>query len=486
MEDSMSENEIRPEMFSCDMCGTETEYQDEIYHTDAEGELCSSCYEEYFFHCESCNEETHCNDMCEIEGANCCQVCFDNESMSCYGCDERFWDDNLSYNEQNDCSYCESCYDEHDHSSHYEWNVFSNSYVKTNVDFVHPKRHRYHLINGHFVSLADYDNDGLDSFDFIPSHRCQGVEIEFNEPWDHSRIDIRDKLHHDITKAQRRENDPSEVPTSVRIDSDGSITDEDNRYGHEIVMSPRRGDILVNDLRTVCDTVKKEYRGYVSHRCGYHLHIDSRDFDWYHFLMLVGMTKLIEPHIYAFLPSSRRTSHWCKPISQGWNTINWIDGRDAFVDWYYDYTCFSTSKYNDKRYHGLNLHSHFQANQGVELRYHSGTLNPTKMMHWSIFWSQIMDKCYDLATDAYAVSTLIDRDGSVSRPRDWMQKQVFKSITDPLSHIEFSQYGFKDRGDFATYLINNYHYSVDEIDYGKYYDDSRKICDMLGIENPSE
>ena len=45
MEDSMSENEIRPEMFSCDMCGTETEYQDEIYHTDAEGELSSSCYE---------------------------------------------------------------------------------------------------------------------------------------------------------------------------------------------------------------------------------------------------------------------------------------------------------------------------------------------------------------------------------------------------------------------------------------------------------
>lgn len=469
----------------CDQCGDSVE---EHLTTRVQGDdVCGTCFDNNYVECESCGENENHNDTYEVEGMMVCERCND-DAYYCYGCDGRYFEDSVQYDDNEGEYYCHECYDELGRrGSSYEWNVYGNEYVKTNSDFVNPKRHGYHLVNGVCVHPDSRSDERLDSFDLIPSKRPQGVEIEFNEKYDLNRSDILDNLHTSVVTGWNGAFDSFDVTRSMRIDSDGSITGEGHRYGHEVVMSPRRGDILVNDLKTVTRVIKSDYRGYISHRCGYHLHIDSRDYDWYHFMVLVAMTKLIEPHIYALLPSSRRTSQWCKPVSQSWTTFDDPRSRDEFVMWYYDNCRYSNNKYNDKRYHGLNLHSHFQANQGVELRYHSGTLNPTKMMHWSILWSQIVDKCYDIATDLKRIETekLEDRGMLDSFGRSPLSGAL-KSLTDPLSAVEFDRYGFEDRSDFRQYLKRNYNYTEDEILFDRYLEDSNKLCSMLGIDVPSE
>ena len=471
-------------LVDCHSCGCEVEEGDTVVSELDDNEYCQDCHGEHFFYCEQCGSEADYDSSMEVEGQLICETC-SYDTVCCYGCDEYVFSDNAYYSDRDDTHYCESCWDGRERTEDYEWDVFSNELVRINTDFVTPSRNRYHMVNGVCVRLEDTYANATDSFDLIPSQRYQGVEIEFNTRYDTERSEIRRTLRHDII-ADRLMSDNDyeieEVRSCIRLDSDGSVTGENHRYGHEAIMSPRRGDVLYNDFKTVTKSLKSKHYGYISHRCGYHLHIDTRDYDWYHFMVLVAMTKLIEPHIYAFLPASRRTSNWCKPVSQSWQSFRDVDNRESFMYFYYDYTSYTSSKYNDKRYHGLNLHSHFQANQGTELRYHSGTLNPTKMLHWSILWSQIIDRCYDIAEQSYQQYYL----SNSQNPRSWLWDNILCHLNRVSDGIEFEQYGFENFTEANDYYCSKYHWSQEEpIDYDEYYQDSIRLAKMLNIDNPT-
>ncbi len=376
--------------WECDCCNEIFDENDEVSTMIAGGdEVCENCRDEHYEYCSGCSEYLDSEEVSSSPDGSvyCSDGCFYDYCFYCEGCGDVHWLDDSCHSDSDGYQYCEYCYA--DEGDSYDWEVYSSSYVKNNDGWTTPSRNFYES----------------DTFDLIKSKRYQGVEIECNDHGNHSRRELEVLLARrvDATRAVSKvdEMTDEEYPhwsriSGLQVTSDGSITGGDDEYGFEYVLQPRRGDMLFTDLQTITQALI-DYNCYISRKCGYHLHIDIRDYDWYHMTTLLAMTKLIEPHIYSWCPISRLKGNWCNPVSQSWYDIRQINGRDEFMERYYDGDRkFRNDKYHDKRYHGLNLHSHFGSNQGVELRYHAGTLNATKMLHWSIFWSQVVDKCWDI------------------------------------------------------------------------------------------
>lgn len=387
---NVSQEDGLDEVCYCADCSNQFDDGEMTRTNDTDDLICDDCSEDYV-NCYGCSETMHSDNSMysDNQGEYYCSDCYHDTFVDCNDCGDEIYQDDSNYDEPTGDYLCDTCYGERGSGS-VDWDVYSHSFIKDNTDFVNPH--------------TDWGNKySRDSFDLIPSNRYVGIEIEtnyFNEEYNN---DISDSINHAIRQSRERPQRadefhdlPTYPPRRDTVVSDGSVTSSQHQYGNEVVMSPRRGDILDRDVKVVTRKLK-DMGGYVSRKCGLHIHIDVRDYDYKHFTVLALMTKLIEPHVYAFCPPSRLSGNWSKPVSQSINDFNYIYDRDSFIAFWYDNGCYTDDKYNDKRYHGLNLHCHFQANQGLEIRYHGGTLNADKIRHWTIFWTNVVDKCYDIA-----------------------------------------------------------------------------------------
>jgi len=378
----MMSNDNEVVMMQCQECAVDLDESrdDVLYSGDSDEPYCLECYNEEYTSCYECSTETLRIDSyhSEYTTEQYCRECYDEQHMECYNCSRTLHSDEVHWDDEDE-PHCEDCYEEVCSSSdEVDWNVYDNQFVKYDDTFVSPGK-------------DGYDKD---TFNQITSRRYVGVEVEFNTMDDVYIRDIQDEVNFAIKNS--RKNDRL-MPTWDKVVTDGSVTDSSHPHGGELVMSPRRGDMFLHDIDVATNTLKNVADAYVSVRCGLHLHIDVRDYDWYHFHVLTLMTKLIEPNIFSFLPPSRREGRWSRPVSQAVQSFQYVDDRDSFIEFYYDGNSYDDEKYHDKRYHGLNLHCHFQANQGLEIRYHSGTMSTEKLKHWTIFWTNVVDVCYDIA-----------------------------------------------------------------------------------------
>jgi hypothetical protein len=414
--------EVILEMEECSDCGCEQE-EGRMEYTNPDGDyVCDGCSNDYV-HCDNCDEQLPQDDTrySELHSEHYCENCYYDIITHCGDCDCELESDYAEYSESRGDYFCDSCFPDEKP----EWEVYSNKYITDNDDFVNPHD----------------DNYKKDTFNIINSRRYVGIEIETNYEDEQFNGDIRDYLHRAINQSRELEADPSTTYRRQDVVYDGSVTDGEHRYGNEIVMQPRRGDLIVHDVNTIT-TALKRIEAYPSVRCGLHLHIDARDYDWLHFTVLTLMTKLIEPHVYTWVPPSRLSGNWSRKVSQSVKDFAFVASRDEFIEAYYDNGGFSRDKYNDKRYHGLNLHCHFQANQGIEIRYHGGTLNTEKIQHWTIFWTNVVDTCYEIAEKI--------RDEQLSSYDNFRNTDIYKSLApiklDKLRKLElrYNRYHMKD------------------------------------------
>ncbi len=380
------EQEMNETLCNCADCGEqETPSNTFAYQNANDDDVCDSCSDNYTS-CYSCDDTIHIDDAEYGHGDSYCVDCYHENFTDCESCGDTIHSDDTNWSERTEGYVCESCYDEQNYQTP-EWEVMSKEYVETRTSFVNPK----------------YDKYERDTFFMIESKRNIGVEIETNFNDDYSFSEISDDLRVQVGKTRDADVDEWFELGKLRMTSDTSTTNHRHPYGGEVVMNPRRGDILVQDVDSVCQTLQQDWGAYASVKTGLHLHIDVQDYDWLHASVLTFFTKMMEPHIYTWLPKSRwyGSGHqrWSRPVSQSVNDFHYVSDRDSFVDFYYDNGGYTHEKYNDKRYHGLNWHCHFQSNQGVEIRYHSGTLQTDKIKHWAIFWTKVVDKCYDIAQE---------------------------------------------------------------------------------------
>jgi hypothetical protein len=96
----------------------------------------------------------------------------------------------------------------------------------------------------------------------------------------------------------------------MTVKTDGSVDD-----GVEINTAPANGDNLVNqltELASILNTTKVE----ADKRCGYHLHVDARDFAWGDMRKAMLAWAHVEAEAYNLVPQSRRANKYCAPRAE--------------------------------------------------------------------------------------------------------------------------------------------------------------------------
>lgn len=89
----------------------------------------------------------------------------------------------------------------------------------------------------------------------------------------------------------------------------------------------------------------------------------------------------IDPVLRSLVPASRRHNTYCKPFEK----VTGSGGREPD-------TLKELTDRTIERYCGINLLS-LQQHGTIECRYHSGTINATKIIHWARLW----ERCVDMA-----------------------------------------------------------------------------------------
>ena len=310
-------------------------------------------------HCEACNEELVEDDdhRSNDNGEPYCYECYWEHYGCCSACDLEVSIDYIQWCERNEEHYCDDCYPE----------------------------------NGEDVDLESY-NSGVqvivqtgNTYVKNKFERAVGVEIET------MGYDVRMEDFDSGDYGFRKSYDGS-----VHVNSQAS---EDGYSGVEYISKPMSGDHLFRQIDNMGNyLLDNDFM--VNKSCGLHIHIDARDLYYEQLKGILMVVKTFEDIIFKIVPPSRNGSNWCKRVPMPKHHINRIESNSDLIEtWYGSADTYpDLDKYNDSRYHGLNLHARVYLGT-IEFRYHSGTNNPTKIKNWITICQSIVAKGIELGNE---------------------------------------------------------------------------------------
>ncbi len=307
------------------------------------------------FTCDNCgNDRPEVNANATDEGTRVCDTCHSEDYGRCNECNDLRHYDNLHSDDRDEGNfYCPSCY-RNQHSVQYR--------SVTIPEEIAPSA------NGKIVQVA----------------RPFGIELEVRIDEKSDIVELSKELHQDIG-----------------VENDGSI----NGSGIEIQTPPLRGLNAERTIEGVCKQLDS-FNGYVDSSCGYHLHVDCNDLEsmsgnsqtsavaglWAFYIAY-------EDVIMSFLPPSRRKNTYCNPLRSDYHIKEILEAinMDRLEKiWYRARTQIMLNeakreKKHGSRYRGINLHTLFSARH-IEIRYHSGTINPKKILEWANLHAMIVER----------------------------------------------------------------------------------------------
>lgn len=193
----------------------------------------------------------------------------------------------------------------------------------------------------------------------------------------------------------------SKLPRGIGIASDGSL----EQNGVEFQTPKLKGAKGEEVLSKVCKTLQSN--GFtVDSRAGLHIHLDGRGLlpktrttvEPIALKQLWGFYHAFDDVILSFLPQSRRSNSFCRPTKRSakleeivaCKTLEqleqlWYKTRNA-----YSIKSAKAHKFHDSRYGGLNLHC-LLSDGHLEIRFHSGTLRPRRVLEWTNLHQRIAD-----------------------------------------------------------------------------------------------
>ena len=352
-------------VFECAYCGK--------YHLKSDNELtevdgdvwCDNCVDDYAYYCEQCCEyhnsdnfyevETRygtqwwCEDCVESDAFKCehcgiyhsnndydsyevrsrgynetwCSDCVSDYAMECADCGELFDVDDMQYHEDDDCYYCEDCFEEHD-------NIIKAYHDAPCLKFVgNPKKI--------WKGLQHY----------------LGIELEVDNGYD------REDCAKEIAKIEQ----------NVYFNRDGSLNN-----GFEIITQPHTEEAFYKINWQKIFDICKQY-GFSSHdagTCGLHIHISRQWLGSTKDAQDLAVRKLIlfyHTYWYDIVKLSRRTEHQANDWAQDYC----VNNRKELAE---------NIKYkNYGRYYAIN-----NCNRNtVEFRLGRGTLNAESFYAWIDF-----------------------------------------------------------------------------------------------------
>ena len=193
------------------------------------------------------------------------------------------------------------------------------------------------------------------------------------------------------------------VPKEVGIGSDSSVNG-DGMYGFEM-QTPRLGGKKGEELVYRVAAELKKVEAQVNSTCGLHIHLDGKG--------LINANRKLYPNaliqlwkayitfedvILSLIPYERRFSTYARPLRDAFKLVE-LDSCDTVLDlerlWYKErhwqsIQSVKSQHHHSSRYFGVNLHP-LLGHGHLEIRYHSGTTNPNKILQWVNLHSLIMD-----------------------------------------------------------------------------------------------
>lgn len=363
----------------CSLCGEASEKLTEVPGQ----QLCEECFSDNYFTCYACKQFIHRRHLTE-NGKEYCSDCWHNTFFSCKGCSLVFERDN---------SYCcdnlyRGCCDNHNESA------------------------------GKDEVLRDYDKKTRAYLSrtvgsIIKTKRIFSAEIECCYPG--------------ISSLERvAENSPGELG----IATDGSLSGR----GIEFItpkLSGKKGEDFIKDLCKSLNT--NDFK--VNKTCGLHIHLnggkkllrarqivkgtESPEILKNIFLFFYHFDEVLM----SFMPKSRRENRYCYSLKSMYS------GNPYIIDWvmkcktlnYFECLWYKESrkseiklkksrKYDSSRYAGVNFHS-LLSNNHIEIRFHSGTTDSTKILNWIELNCNILDR---ITANKVDMSKVINLNTSIS------------------------------------------------------------------------
>lgn len=329
----------------------------ETTHTNQSGE--APTVAERTYECTHCNEAMSRTNAVRFEGEWYCEDCYDELVYHCENCGEGVTEGDIySYNGQDLCG---SCYENTRERENEEEDGFERGYEKEDS----PK----------------YQSDAKGKY--INTTRIFSCEVEAYYP----EIDALREV-------------AESVPEGIGISHDGSL----NENGIEFQTPKLKGRNGENTVMKLCQALN-EHDFKVDSSTGLHVHIDCADMSRMRHSKTGAIQALwafylvFEDVLLSFLPQSRRKNSYCMLVKDSVHFKEILQcGTVAELEelWYRtanseEIDMRKANKYDQSRYMGVNLHSLF-ANGHLEIRYHSGTMNPVKILEWANVHSVIVDK----------------------------------------------------------------------------------------------
>lgn len=159
----------------------------------------------------------------------------------------------------------------------------------------------------------------------------------------------------------------------VRIQSDSSIQRDGNeKYTYEIVFMAEETEIN-SIVERVCKVISnKRVMGKANNSCGLHVHLDMRNRNVAECYKKLYYSQSI---LLNMLPMSRREGDWVKRYCKKNETGEWKD---------------QPKDHHDHRYYAINANAYLKY-KTLELRSHSGTVNPIKINSWINILTKIVN-----------------------------------------------------------------------------------------------
>ena len=226
----------------------------------------------------------------------------------------------------------------------------------------------------------------------IQSPRMWGCELELLVP-KNKKIQFARSLSLPYMK-------PWGVGTDGSLNTDGVDVAIAGTY--ELRSPPFQGEEGERTFTASCTAIAKA-GARVNNSCGMHIHLKLIGSPTHEKLKRIFMFYYkFDDVIQSFLPGSRRGNKYCIPMQRLDNKViermqaakNFMQVAKAWYGTDSDSQAESCRRYSkhSSRYWGANFHLLLHRNI-LEIRYHSGTLNPQKVLEWTNLHSRIMDFC---------------------------------------------------------------------------------------------
>lgn len=212
-----------------------------------------------------------------------------------------------------------------------------------------------------------------------------------------------------------------QIDQKIGIAEDGSLGDGGFELQFPLINGKRGEEMVFNTCKMLNDTA------FTNGTCGYHIHLQSYNNEHnYAFIQrLMFIALIFDNVVMSFLPESRRRNRYCMALRE-YITLDELLGTENKNDldnlWYktrsvYDIRHRKQGKYDDSRYYGFNFHCYLGRTRHLEIRHHTGTINPHKILHWANLHCLLLD----------AVKKSVQKEQKL---RNWNMRDKFVEVYD--------------------------------------------------------